>query len=190
MKRHVDIITRADVLAILKVAGRGKTARRNVAAFVVMWRAGLRASETSNLLPRDVDTHKLEIFVRCGKGGKPRTVGMDPQTAAMVELWMQSRAKLPALTSESPLFCSLRGKKVHRSYWGKRIRHLAKKAEIGKRIHPHALRHVFSVELLQEGSNLEDIRLLMGHASIRTLQHYFTMRGLPTTLDVVRKRTW
>jgi len=190
MKRHVDIITRSDVLAILKVAGRGKTARRNVAAFVVMWRAGLRASETSDLLVRDVDMHKLEIFIRSGKGGKSRTVGMDPQTAAMVELWIRDRNKFSDVTTESPLFCSLRGKKVHRTYWGKRIRHLAKKANIGKRIYPHALRHVFSVELLQEGSNLEDIRLLMGHASTRTLQHYFTMRGLPATLDVVRKRTW
>lgn len=190
MKRPADHITKPEILNMLEHVGRGVTGIRNRAVMVVMWRAGLRRAEVSSLLPKDVDGQRHTIRVRHGKGDEDRTVAMDAQTWAIIQVWLTARERGCQWTHQSPLFCSLRGKRVHPTYWQKMCIRLAARAGIQKRVHPHALRHAFAIELLEEGVALEHIRRLLGHKSLATTVRYFERLGLPTTLDVVRKREW
>lgn len=190
MKRPADLITKNDVLAMIKHSGKGATGLRNRAVIVMMWRTGLRRAEISSLLPKDIDGERLKIRVRHGKGDEDRTVAMDNQTLFVIENWLSVRNTSCAWTHQSPLFCSLRGKQVHPTYWAKMCARIARQAGLEKRVHPHALRHAFAVELLEEGVALEHIRRLLGHKSLATTAIYLSRLGMPATLDVVRKREW
>lgn len=190
-KRPIELPTRAEINRMLSVGGNGFLALRNRAALILMWRAGLRRSEVSTLVPRDIDMHRLTINVRFGKGEQQRVVGMDVQTASVLQVWKSYRdQKMPALGGDAPLFCTTKGRSVHPGYWWKVLRSYARRADVTKRMHPHVLRHAFTVELIEEGKSLEYVRRLLGHASLITLTEYTVGLGLPAVLDAVRKREW
>lgn len=188
MSRKVELLTQREILDMMAKVGRGRTAVRNRAAMAVMWRSGLRVSEMCDLSPRDVDLQGLVIRVRHGKGDKSRTVGMDQQTAAYIQLWLDCRAK-HRIKGEF-LFCTLRSSRVSRQYWHAMLVRLARRAGIAKRMHPHALRHAFARELAEEGADLLHVQRLLGHASVNTTVVYLQTLGLPATLNVVRGRSF
>ncbi len=68
-----------------------------------------------------------------------------------------------------------------------RLRRLAARAGVEKRIHPHGLRHTYAVELDEEGFPLRDIRDLLGHANVSTTDTY--LRGLGASSAVERTKT-
>ncbi len=74
-----------------------------------MYRAGLRVSEALSLHPKDVDRSRGTIRVLQGKGGRPRTVGLDPEAFAVLERWLDARAQR-GLKGRHRIFCALNGK--------------------------------------------------------------------------------
>lgn len=68
-----------------------------------------------------------------------------------------------------------------------RLRRLAARAGVEKRVHPHGLRHTYAVKLDKEGFPLRDIRDLLGHANVGTTDAY--LRGLGATSAVERAKT-
>jgi hypothetical protein len=73
---------------------------------VVMWRAGLRISETLTLTESDLDADRGAILVRHGKGDKRREVGMDQWGWELLRSWLAYRVQIPV----GPLFCVIDGR--------------------------------------------------------------------------------
>src|SRR4051794_11915008 len=73
-----EVLTPIEVAAMLDACSKRLTGIRNRAMLVMLWRAGLRITETLRLLPKDLDAVQGSIRILNGKGGKSRTVGMDP----------------------------------------------------------------------------------------------------------------
>src|SRR6059058_6409486 len=74
-----EILTPDEVRALVKAcSGRAPTGVRNRALLVLLYRGGLRVSEALGLHPKDVDRAAGTVTVLRGKGGKRRTIGLDP----------------------------------------------------------------------------------------------------------------
>jgi integrase/recombinase XerD len=108
---------------------------------------------------------------------------------ALLEAWLARRQKL-ALKRTTPVFCTLRGDDLDTSYVRHALRRLAKKAGVAKRVHPHQLRHCFTVELAKEGANIAAIRDLLGHSNISTTNVYLTRLSGGEAAAFVRDRAW
>jgi site-specific recombinase XerD len=185
-----DLLSPAEIEALIKACSRrAPTGIRNRALIVLCWRCGLRVSEALALRPKDIDPSAATVVIQRGKGGKRRVVGLDSGTAAVVERWSQTRATL-GVPRTAPLICTLAGGPIDSSYVRHLLPRLAKCAGITKRVHAHALRHSFAVELEREGATLSTIRDLLGHTSAATTDRYLRRLGAGEAVDFGRARTW
>ncbi|MCZ6691934.1 MAG: tyrosine-type recombinase/integrase [Planctomycetota bacterium] len=184
-----EIPTRDEVGSVMKACSRkAPTGIRNRAIIVVMYRAGLRCLETLNLKLRDIDRDAGTIRIRRGKGGKARTVGIDPSAVAVIERWIDARANLGL--NGGPVFSTLTGGELATSYIRKLLPRLARKAGVERRMHPHALRHAHAVELAREGIPVVIIMRQLGHASLATTTRYLAGLSPEETIQAIRKREW
>jgi integrase/recombinase XerD len=185
-----DLPTRDEIERLIAACSRrAPSAKRNAALLTVAWRCGLRAGELVALQPKDVDLDEGRIVVQCGKGGKRRVVGLDGGTGAMIERWLVARRKL-GVGRHSPLFCTLQGGQIDTSYLRHLVKRLARRAGIERRLHPHALRHRFAVDLIQDGADLLVVQRALGHASAATTSTYLSRIGADDAVAFVRQRAW
>jgi site-specific recombinase XerD len=152
---------------------------------VLLWRAGLLISEALALEPRDVDLERGTVRVRRGKGSRARTVGLDPQAAAVVEQWLHARPD-----KARTLLSTLDGSPVQASYVRAALRRLAQRARIAKRVHAHGLRHAYAYESIEEGGSPVHVRDLLGHSNIATTDRYLRGLGASQAVAFARGRTW
>jgi site-specific recombinase XerD len=137
-------------------------------AIVMMaYGAGLRISEVCRLRVEDIDSQRMLIHVR-GKGGRDRFVPLPERVLFMLRrYWAAARPKGPQLFP---------GKEPGRGISPDAVRaHLhaaARKAGLTKRVTPHVLRHSFATHLLELGTDVRVIQMLLGHSSIRTTLRY------------------
>ncbi len=104
-----EILNRQEMRSLLAACNRGPSGARNRALLVVLWRAGLRTAEALALRPNDLDPAAGLIRIQRGKGGKPRSVGMEIEAFRTVEAWLARREGL-GLNGHAPLFCTLQGR--------------------------------------------------------------------------------
>lgn len=193
-KYPAEVLTREEVGRLLaSCSRRGPAGLRNRALFVVMWRSGLRVSEALDLYRKDVDLDAGTITVLEGKGRKRRVVGIDPQAGAVIEGWLRRRREL-GIGPAAPLFCTIsgdtRGRPLSGSYVREAIKHLARKAGIEKRVHPHGLRHTHAAELALEGVPIHVIRRQLGHGSLDTTARYIDHLTSMDVIEAMQVRDW
>ncbi len=189
-KLDADLPSRDEFERLIKTCSRrAPTGQRNAALLAVAWRCGLRASELVALRPKDIDLAEGRLTVQHGKNDRRRIVGIDAGTAALVERWLVARRKLN-VPAAAPLFCTLHGGQVDTSYLRHLCKRLARKAGIERRVHPHAARHRFAVDLVQEGANLLTVRDLLGHSSAATTSIYLSRLGASDAVEFARRRDW
>jgi site-specific recombinase XerD len=185
-----DLLTTQDIERLLRVcSNRAPTGVRNRAFLALAWRSGLRIGELLSLRPKDVDLDSGTLVVQHGKGDKRRVVGLDAGTSALVARWLEFRRKRN-INGRAPVFCTLAGGEIDSSYVRHLLPRLARKAGIEKRVHAHALRHAFAVELEREGASLSAIRDLLGHSSAAVTDRYLRRLGAGEAVDFTRRRTW
>ena len=187
-----EVYTRDEVQRLLDgPLGRNeKTRTRNRALLVVMWRAGLRVSEALDLRMEDLRPEEGGVWVRRGKGGKPRLAGMDPESFEALQPWLELRAGL-GLDLDGPVFCTFTGREVQSSYVRHMCRRLRSKLGLSKRVHAHALRHTHAHELFREGVAEKLIQVQLGHASLESTDKYLRKIGANEAVAVVRaRRPW
>lgn len=182
-----EVLTQGEIRALLAACRRTSSGIRNRALLVVMWRAGLRVGEVLALRPSDLDPEAGTLRIPGGKSGH-RTVGLDPEALAVVELWAARRSTVLGLNGRRPLFCTLRGRALHASYIRTMMRRLAARAGIERRVHPHALRHTMAAELLREGASLRHIQLQLGHADLTTTSVYLESIQPVELVEMARSR--
>lgn len=186
-KQPVEVLTPEECRALLRHCGRGVTAYRNKAIIVTLWRAGLRVAECLALRPKDVDLKTGSVRVLHGKGDKARTVGLDVEAIERVDRWLEKRGALE-LPRRAPLFCTLDGRPLWDSYLRQLLPRVARRAGIEKRVHPHAFRHTFAVELSRQGVAVHVIQGLLGHEELKSTNGYLKHLGATELLEAIRGR--
>ena len=176
-------------MVLMNACSKRPTGGRNRALLAVLYRAGLRINEALSLYPKDLDPHNGAIRVLNGKGGKSRVVGMDAEAFAVVNRWMDLRAKR-GLGPLAPAFCMLDGSQLNPSYIRVLVPRLARKAGIAKRVHAHGLRHTHAAQLREEGLDIGLISKQLGHCSIATTARYLDHIAPFAVIDAMRERRW
>ena len=189
-RRPPEVLSEAEAIALLKACStRAPTGLRNRALIAVLWRCGLRISEALALELRDVDLQAGTVRVRHGKGDRPRTVGLDEQTTALLARWLDRRRKLSP-GGRAPIFCTLQGGRLDSSYVRRMLPRLAAKAGIDRRVHAHGLRHTYAAELAREGTAINVIRDALGHTSLAVTDRYLRDVAPTHVIDTMRARRW
>lgn len=184
LKTLPKVLTMQEVLALFTAIKSPKYK----AILAVAYGAGLRVSEICALKPADIDSQRMLIHVRRGKGNKDRYVLLGETMLTLLrEYYQNARRKgdylFPGQKPQNPLSPTA-------------IRHVlrkvASKAGLSKNITPHTLRHSFATHLLETGYDLRVVQTLLGHSSIQTTQRYthVTDRLLSLTrspLDLIQK---
>jgi integrase/recombinase XerD len=130
--------------------------------------AGLRISEAICLKPFDIDSKRMVIRVNQGKGQRDRYVMLSPKLLVILRNWWRA-----AKPTEGWLFPSnVPGQHISRVAVAKACRKANSLSGISKPITPHSLRHAFAVHLLESGTDVRTIQLLLGHRSLATTALY------------------
>lgn len=186
----IETLTPDEVRALLRQCStRSTTGTRNMALIVVLYRSGLRISEALALLQKDLDAATNTIRVLHGKGDRSRVVALDTGAWAVLQRWMDRRAAL-GFGGRVPVFSTLKGESMKRSYVAAMLKRLAAKAGIEKRVHPHGLRHTHSFELASEGVPVHEIQAQLGHSSLATTDRYVRHLNPVARIERMRARDW
>ena len=178
--RQVDFLEIEEVVRLLE-ATRGDTlkAYRDQAIIELLFSAGLRVSELTNLNRDHINLTKDEFSVR-GKGSKLRIVFLSDEARSALAQYLVKRTDVdPALFISLPKKGLVNKKNSTRDTLRltprsiqRLIKYYAKKAGIMKDVHPHTLRHSFATDLLINGADIRSVQAMLGHASITTTQIY------------------
>jgi site-specific recombinase XerD len=130
--------------------------------------AGLRVSEVLNLRVSDIDSRRMVIHVRHGKGDRDRYTMLPKLLLETLRAyWKQARPPGPDLfPGRKP------GTVLTREAVSSALTRAAACVKLSKRVHPHVLRHAFATHLLEAGTDLRTLQVLLGHVSIRTTARY------------------
>lgn len=188
--RPIEIPTPDEICALIRAcSARAPTGLRNRALLVLGWRGGLRLGEALSLHPRDLDPDAGTINVRRGKGGKQRTIGLDPSAFAIIEHWVERRRSL-GVSGNQPLICTLKGRGLLPSYVRSLMPRLARKTSLEKRTHYHALRHAHAAELARERVPVNQIQLQLGHTNLSTTDAYLSRIAPQEVIETMQSRSW
>ena len=144
--------------------------QRDRALLELLYASGLRVSELVSINVAQVDLNTNEIRV-WGKGSKERVVLIgSPAARALTTYISQGRPKLLGEKRNSALFVNRYGGRLP----ARRIQKILEKYAriIGKKVHPHMLRHTFATHLLDGGADLRVVQELLGHAKLTSTQIY------------------
>jgi integrase/recombinase XerD len=153
------------------------------AALTCGYAAGLRASEVAGLMVADIDSTRGVILVRHGKGAKDRNVMLSPQLLDILRTyWRLARPRLylfPGRDEDRPIDPTV----LHAA-----CRSAAKAAGLSKRVTLHTLRHSFATHLLENGTDIRIIQVLLGHNNLSSTARYtqvatHTIRATQSPLD-------
>ena len=146
--------------------------QRDRALLELLYASGLRISELTSLELEQLNLETKEIRV-WGKGGKERIVLIGEPAARAITLYLnQGRPELLGTKKNHNLFLNQQGERLTQRGIQKLLPAYARKADIGKRVHPHMLRHTFATHLLDGGADLRVVQELLGHASLASTQIY------------------
>jgi integrase/recombinase XerD len=147
---------------------------RDRAMLAVYYGGALRKSEGVNLDQSDVLFDRKLLHIRKTKNNYERYVPITTANLKSIEQYVYNARPLllEEGTKESALFISERGTRAHNHTLYLRLKQLGQKAGITKEIGLHTLRHSIATHLLQNGMELENIALFLGHRSLDSTQIY------------------
>jgi integrase/recombinase XerD len=136
----------------------------------VCYAAGLRVSEAVRLTADAIDSKRMVIRVDAGKGRKDRYVMLSPKLLDILRVyWRKARPQHWLFPGDLP------GQPISTSAVECVCRQVREQAAITKPVTPHSLRHAFAVHLLESGTDVRTIQLLLGHRSLSTTARYLRL---------------
>jgi integrase/recombinase XerD len=138
-----------------------------------LYATGSRASEAVGLKLADLQLDAS--FCKCfGKGSKQRIVPLGKPAVAAIRAYLtELRPSLVQAVPEIPwVFVSRGGRALTREMLWILVKKYVRRSGLNAKISPHSLRHSFATHLLEGGADLRTVQELLGHANIRTTQHY------------------
>jgi site-specific recombinase XerD len=146
------------------------------AALMTAYGAGLRVSEVVALHVGDIDSQRMLIRVRQGKGKKDRYAMLSRRLLEVLRCWFRFRHPAAQRQKTSPedwLFPGWRqGRHMNTGSLQTVCREAAQAAGLAKRVTVHTLRHSFATHMLENGTDLRIIQALLGHTRIDTTARY------------------
>ena len=143
---------------------------RDHAMLELFYSSGLRVSELVSLDMDSVDFHQAQLHIT-GKGNKQRVVPVGRKAAVALKNWLTVRKQLTD-DSQVALFLNRFGNRLGARGIQMRIDQWAKKYGLGRRLHPHMLRHSFASHMLESSGDLRAVQKMLGHSDIATTQIY------------------
>jgi site-specific recombinase XerD len=142
------------------------------AILMTLYGTGVRREELIRLQAADIDSRRMVVHVRGGKGRKDRDVMLSPQLLFALRKHLRALYRRPKVwlfpggswhTSDAPISLSVPAFAC---------RLAAERAGLDKRVHPHLLRHCFATHLLEDGADLRTIQMLLGHRDLEETARY------------------
>ncbi len=160
---------------------------RDVAVVTLLYGCGLRISEALSL--NQSQAPKGDSMRIRGKRNKERLVPLLPQVIRAITRY-QDLCPFP-LKKDDPLFVGVQGKRLNPRIIQKAMEKVRKSLGLPESATPHALRHSFATHLLAAGGDLRTIQELLGHASLKSTQHYTDVdsEGLLSIYDKAHPRS-
>ena len=138
--------------------------------FSTLYGTGARVSEGLHLRIPNIDSQRMMIQIEQGKGHQDRYVPLSPKLLQLLRTyWRQVRSRewlFPGQDPDQPL---------RREAVADAIKRASQRAGLTKEISPHSLRHAYAVHLLEAGTDVRRIQLLLGHRSLATTARYLRL---------------
>ena len=137
---------------------------------MVLYGTGMRRSEVARLKLADIDSPRMVLHVVNGKGGKDRDLPLSPallETLLAHWRWLKPQVYLFPSRMHRDREQPITDKIVYRA-----CTEAAKRAGIRKRVTPHLIRHSWATHLLEAGTDLRTIQLLLGHEDLEVTARY------------------
>jgi len=132
-------------------------------SLILMYSCGLRVSEATHLRASDIDSHRMVVCVRGGKGNRDRNVPLPTRTLALLrDYWVKHRPASWLFPSQNPT------QPISSTAVYKCLQATLPESGIKKHVSCHTLRHSYATHLLEKNVNLRTIQALLGHRSCRT----------------------
>lgn len=161
--RIPSVLTKEEIKKLMNII----EAKKSKLMTSLMYATGMRVSEIINLKIDDLDFEDEIGHIRQAKGRKDRIFNI-PQALFSK---LKKQAEVQEEKEQKYLFTGPKGKLSSRNLQ-KIVKNAAKRAGIKKNVHCHTLRHSFATHLLEDGTDIRMIQVLLGHADISTTQIY------------------
>ncbi len=172
------VISKEEVLSIIKNTNNIK----HRCIVELLYSAGLRRSELLNLKIDDIDSKRMLVMVKGGKGKKDRQTLLSKSTLEDLRIYFKE------WKPQEYLFEGRKASKYGAESVLNIVKRAAVKAGIRQTVTPHVLRHSFATHLLESGVDLRQIQVLLGHGSSKTTEIYthvatHTFKDIKNPLD-------
>ena len=169
-----DVPDEEQVLALLEQPQTSRPqGRRDRAILELLYASALRNAEVRALNIEDVDLHRLEVVVKCGKGGKGRRVPLSEPAAVWLEEYLvEGRPALEREYSGEVLFLNAWGRPLKGETLCEIVRRHAEAAELPMKVTPHVLRHACATHMLARQAGLRHLQRFLGHANSSSTERY------------------
>ena len=156
---------------------------------MMLYATGLRRAELCRLTVSDIDSKRMVIHVRQGKGGRDRDVLLTPkllETLREYWRWMKPKTYLfPGTVKGWRADVPITEKIVWQA-----VNEATKRAGITKHVSPHTLRHCFATHMLEAGADLRTIQVLLGYAKLAHITIYLHLsrrhlQAIPSPLEAI-----
>ena len=160
--RHLPTILSREEVAQLIHAARTPFER---ILLMTLYATGVRRSELTHLKINDIDSQRMVVHIRGGKGRKDRDVMLSPRLLTALRTHWRYYHRKPSTWLFPSKF------RKDRPIDTKTVWHAcqkaAQRASLQRRVHPHTLRHCFATHLYEAGTDLRAIQVLLGHEDLR-----------------------
>ncbi|MER9339039.1 site-specific integrase [Mesorhizobium sp. M0293] len=163
------VLSRDEVARLLNAT----TCLKHQAALSVAYGAGLRVAEVSTLKVADIDSERMLLRVEHGKGGRYRNAMLSQDLLLLLRQWWKVGRQQGVM---------------HRDGWLFPGQHAMKPISTRQLYRVHTLRHSFATHLLEDGTDIRIIQVLLGHAKLNSTAFYTkvatrTVRTVTSPLD-------
>jgi len=157
-----DVLSKEEIAAMIKSTEN----KKHKCLIAVIYSCGLRRSEAINLKIEEIDTKRMQVKIKGGKGRKDRYVLLSAKTLSYLnKYYCNDEPKIYVFGGKT-------GLKYSATSIYNVIKNTAEAANIQKRVYPHILRHSFATHNLEQGMDLRYIQELLGHSSSKTTEIY------------------
>lgn len=176
-KREIcKVLTKGELSAFFNVCDDPKYKM----IFMLIYGSGLRIGETANLRIKDIDSKKMRIFVRAGKGNKERYTILPKVSLEMLrEYYKKEKPNHP----EGYLFLNSDCNPLKVERIRVFFRKYRRKAKLNDKFVVHSLRHSFATDLIERGATLIQVKELLGHSNIRSTMEYVHVANIDLGLE-------
>jgi integrase/recombinase XerD len=166
-RRLPNILTREEAIRLIDSAGN----LFHRALLMTAYSTGMRRAEVCNLKVEDIDSKRMIIHVREGKGRRDRDVPLSPKLLETLrEYWRWMKPKTYLFPG------TVNGSRADKPVTAKMLwvacQEAARHAGIAKPVAPHLLRHSFATHLIEGGADLPTVQALLGHADLKPTSIY------------------